>query len=543
MSGPDAGTLYYGDCLDWMDRWSDQTVDLIYLDPPFNSKTDYNILYAAEGGETAQYRAFTDTWAWDEAAADRYAAYEGATARLAHDAIVGLGRALGRSGMLAYLTYMAERLEHMHRLLKPTGAIYLHCDPTASHYLKIIMDAIFGGKNFRNEIIWRRTGSHNSVNRFGPIHDVLLFFAKSEEYRHRAVFRPYLKGHVDTYFKQADARGRYWGNSIHGSGVRRGDSGKPWRGYDPTDHGRHWAVPGALVLALGIDPALPQHDKLDALYECGVVDLPAKGLPTYRQYLETSSGQILQDIWAFQPHTNGVLYGTDERIDEDVRWIPERDKRERLGYPTQKPRTLLERIIKASSRPDDLVLDPFCGCGTTVEAADRLGRRWAGIDISSFAIDLIRDKRFKNRTIPAQGIPTDLAAARKLAKEQPFAFESWAVWRLPGFHPNTKQVADGGIDGRATLAQMPEDYKSRKALAQVKGGRFNLSNFRDFIHVTDRDRAALGCFVTLDPVTSAAARAEAANVGRITVSGYPYTGECSCGRSMITSTVGCHASR
>ena len=198
--------------------------------------------------------------------------------------------------------------------------------------------------------------------------------------------------------------------------------------------------------------------------------------------------------------------------------------KERLGYPTQKPLKLLDRIIKASSNRGDLVLDPFCGCGTAIEAAQRLGRNWAGIDISSFAIDLIRDKRLKRiGVIPTTlGIPYDLVSARKLSAESPFNFESWAIARIPGFAPNTKQVADGGIDGRATLATKPDNFDSRRALAQTKGGRFNLSNFRDFCHVINREDAALGCFITLDEVASQAARIESARFGRLEVSGYPY---------------------
>ena len=195
---------------------------------------------------------------------------------------------------------------------------------------------------------------------------------------------------------------------------------------------------------------------------------------------------------------------------------------ERVGYPTQKPVKLLERITKASSSEGDIVLDPFCGCGTTIDAARKLRRRWAGIDISSFAIELIIEKRLRDPTIPTRGIPTDLASARKLATEQPFNFESWAVTRLPRFAPNTKQVGDGGVDGRAVLATKPDDYDSRLALAQIKGGKFNLSALRDFIGVTHRDKAALGCYVTLDPVTTLAARTEIANTGKISVSGYKY---------------------
>ena len=294
--------------------------------------------------------------------------------------------------MGAFLCFMAVRLLEMHRILKGSGALYLHCDPTASHYLKELMDSVFGKTNFRNEIVWRRTGSHNAADRFGPIHDTLLFYAKSGDYSHNIRFTPYLRGHVEEYFKKKDSRGQYWTNSIHGSGIRRGESGKPWRGFNPTAAGRHWAVPRELVLAFGIDPNLPQHDKLDALYERGLIDLPAtgaRGLPTYRQYLKDSPGQPLQDLWVYEPHTKGCLYNTNDAIDQDVRWIPKRDKSERVGYPTQKPVALYERIIASSSTEGDVVLDPFAGCATTLVAAERLKRRWVGIDIWDNAKNIV----------------------------------------------------------------------------------------------------------------------------------------------------------
>ncbi len=491
MNPPDAGTLYYGDCLDWMQRWDDQSVDLIYLDPPFNSKADYNILYSARGGADAQYRAFSDTWAWDEAAADRYAAYEGAPARRAHDAIVGLRHAIGPSGMLAYLTYMAERLEHMHRLLKPTGSIYLHCDPTASHYLKIVMDAIFGVPNFRSEIGWKRTSSHNDGaqgrRQFGRVLDRVLYYSRGDGWAWNPLYTPYDDQYVDGFYRyvEEDTGRRYRLSDMTG----RGGAAKGNPQYEVLGVTRYWAY---------------SRERMQRMIDEGRVVQTAPGrVPAYKRYLDEAKGRPLQDLWT------------------DIGPIGAQAK-ERMGYPTQKPRALLERIIEASSNPDDLILDPFCGCGTTIEAAQRLGRQWAGIDISSFAIDLIREKRLKNRTIPTKGIPVDLASARKLATEQPFSFESWAVTRLPGFAPNMKQVADGGVDGRAVIAAQPDDYDSRLALAQIKGGGFHLGALRDFRHVTDRDEAALGCFVTLEPVGSRAARAEAAEAGTISVSGQPY---------------------
>ncbi|MDE0020836.1 MAG: DNA methyltransferase [Candidatus Poribacteria bacterium] len=415
--------LYYGDCLDWMREWEADCVDLIYLDPPFNSNANYNVLFGAKGDGKAQYRAFNDTWHWDDAAAERYAKFENAPARPAHDAMVGLRRIIGRCGMLAYLTYMAERLEEMSRLLKPTGSIYLHCDPYASHYLKIVMDAVFGERHFQNELVWYYSGGGASKKRFARKHDTIFFYTKSNRWT----------------FNVDEVRVPYkWTK-----GQRRADGSE--RDYE--------------------------------------------------------KGKLPDDVIAL----NSIMPWASEHT----------------GYPTQKPLKLLERIVKASSNEGDLVLDPFCGCGTAVDAARRLKRRWAGIDISSFAIDLVR-KRLKDESIPIKGIPADLESARKLAREKPFEFESWAVTRLPGFAPNTKQVADGGVDGRGMLFDQPDDWDSRLALAQVKGGKFSASALRDFIGVVNNDKAAIGRFITLEPVGSADARSRAAEQGTIAVRGQSY---------------------
>ena len=351
-------SLYYGDCLDWMRKWNDECVDLIYLDPPFNSSANYNILFGTAGDGKAQYRAFNDTWHWDAAAVRRYDRFKRASARPAHKAVVGLWHMLGECGMLAYLTYMAERLEEMRRILKPTGSIYLHCDPTASHALKLLMDAIFGRKNFRNEIVWKYGLGGSSKRYFSRKHDTLLYYSKSKNY----------------YF-----------------------------------------------------------------------DKPLEDATSARMRGQKKG---MSDVWQI-PSLNNMA-------------------KERTGYPTQKPLALLERIIKASSNEGDLVLDPFCGCGTAMAAARGLNRRYVGIDISSFAIDLVR-KRLKDEAVQVAGIPADLASARKLAKEKPFDFESWAVTRLAGFAPNTRQVADGGVDGRGMVRRGAERY----VYVRCAGRRYN----------------------------------------------------------------------
>ena len=380
-------TLLHGDNLDMLRGIDSETIHLIATDPPFNKGRDFH----ATPDSVARGASFQDRWSWDKDVHEEWVDKITDDFPKVMNVIQGSRNSYG-DDMGAFLCFMGVRLLEMHRVLKPTGSMYLHCDPTASHYLKELMDAVFGKDNFRNEIIWRRTGSHNSAERFGPIHDTILFYAKSDKYSHNTRYNPYLRGHIDEYFKNSDKRGKYWTNSIHGSGIRHGNSGKPWRGFDPTAAGRHWAVPSELVTALSIDPKLSQHEKLDALYERGVIDLPpsgSKALPTYRQYLHNSLGIPLQDVWAYQPHTEGCLHGTDNPIDADVRWIPKRDKSERQGYPTQKPVGLYERIILSSSRKGDIVLDPFCGCATTCVAAEKLGRKWIGIDIWDKAHEVV----------------------------------------------------------------------------------------------------------------------------------------------------------
>ena len=296
-------TLYRGDCLNWMRQWPDECVDLIYLDPPFNSSAGYDIRSETGTGGTSRARAFNDTWKWDAAATDRLRRILEDDGHPARNVIVGLLHQLGESAMLAYLTYMTERLAEMRRLLKRTGSIYLHCDQTASHYLKIVMDGIFGANNFRNEVVWSyRTGGVSK--RYWPRkHDVLLFYVKSDAYKHRPLQERVLYD-------------------------------KPFFNAQFDEEGRPYA------------------------------------------------DVYVRDVW------------------DDIKPIINVSK-ERLGYPTQKPVALLERIIEASSNPGDMVLDPFCGCGTTVVAAENLGRRWAGIEISEFAINLIQERRLKEMGITA----------------------------------------------------------------------------------------------------------------------------------------------
>jgi site-specific DNA-methyltransferase (adenine-specific) len=394
-------SLYCGDNLDVLPRYCrEETVDLVYLDPPFNSAQNYGALFKARGGARVaeQVRAFEDTWRWDPQAA---AAFGQTVEQGGHvaDALAAFRQLLGETGLLAYLSMMAPRLVELRRVLRSTGSIYLHCDPTASHYLKMLMDAVFGAENFRNEIVWRRTGAHGPRRSFGPIHDTLLFYSKTSEYFFQIVKRPYLKGHVESRYALEETTGRYkftsGGNVLTGAKATGGESGRPWRGFDPSIKNRHWAIPGFLAEQMPPEfHGLGVLAKLDALYEAGLIEIrPRAAWPTPVRYLRDGDGHPCGDIWAYQPYTEGAVHGTEAGIDADVGWMGPTDP-ERLGYQTQKPLGLLVRIIESSCPPSGVVLDPFCGSGTTIAAAHARSRRWIGIDQSPIAIRLVKQRLF-----------------------------------------------------------------------------------------------------------------------------------------------------
>lgn len=525
-------SLHYGDNIDIMrEKIASDTADLIYLDPPFKSDLDYNVLFKADGlgPDEAQTTAFKDTWRWDQGAVKAFAELQDIPIPKLVNIMNALEGGMERTPMLAYLVNMAVRLVEIRRILKADGSLYLHCDPTASHYLKMIMDAIFGPASFRSEIIWRRTGSHNKARRWAPIHDVLLFYTKTDQFQWNDPRRPYMKGHVDEHFI-SDGKGGYrtdyYGNVLTGSGTRNGESGQPWKGFDPTAKGRHWAVPGKIWEEAGIDPAgLGQHEKLDLLYEKGFITIePGAAWPMYQRAILPTDGPATPDIWAFQPYTEGTVFGTQDGIDEDVRWLSTKDT-ERLGYPTQKPVALLTRIIKASSIPGDMVFDPFCGCGTTIAAADALGRKWIGIDISPFAIELIKRQRIpllqEGKDYVVSGLPTSLAGAKMMAEEDPKAFEVWSVAALDGI-PNDKKGADKGIDGRIPFK--PDGKTTKFAVVSVKGGKLKADDIRSLVAVAQREAPTslgFGVLVTLNAPT-AGMRADAASAGATTINGKSY---------------------
>src|SRR4030067_171188 len=441
-------TLFYGDNLEVMEKhFQPDCIDLVYLDPPFNSKADYNILFKEKSGKksVAQTQAFSDSWSWDNSAERTYMEIQ----KDPHlgNMITFLHGYLGKNDMMAYLVMMTIRLKKLHEVLKNTGSLYLHCDPTASHYLKIILDNIFGVENFRNEIVWKRTHAHSGAKRFGPVHDILFFYTKSDSYTWNMQFLPYSEDYKDSFFRFKDKDGRSYRLTIlTGSGVRHGSSGKPWRGYNPTTIARHWAIPSYVRPLLGELQSSDVQEALEKLERIGRIEWSKGGVPSFRQYEDDMEGVHLQDIWVDLPPISSQA-------------------KERLGYPTQKPEALLSRIIKSSSNEGDVVLDPFCGCGTTIMAAQELKRKWIGIDITHLAIALIRSRLKKvhvyvNKDYKIFGEPVDVASAVKLAEDDKYQFQYWAVSLIDAFpmgqssqNPYGNKGADKGIDGWLTFKE------------------------------------------------------------------------------------------
>jgi site-specific DNA-methyltransferase (adenine-specific) len=473
-------TLFYGDNLKVLREYiPDESVDLIYLDPPFNSSRNYNVLFKDESGtdSEAQITAFEDTWHWNPITGLAYNELRQQAPDLVSKMMESLYDFIGPNQMMAYLVMMAARLVELHRVLKPTGSLYLHCDPTASHYLKIILDTTFGPQNFLSEIIWKRTSAHSSANRHGAVHDILLFYAKSSHFTWNQQYEPYDNEYIKTFFEHVDPDGRRWKRTdLTGAGISHGESGKPWRGIDITTKGRHWAfVPSEL-------------DRLDAT---GRIHWPQKsdGMPRLKQYLEDMPGVPLQDVWINIPPMHNL-------------------STERLGYPTQKPLALLERIILPSSNIGDVILDPFCGCGTAIAAAQRLGRKWIGIDITHLSIALQKyrlQEMFPDSKFKVVGEPQDIGAARQLAQDDRYQFQWWALSLVRakplGSQEGSKigkKGSDKGVDGVITFIDDAYD-KSKRVLIQVKSGHVKSGDIRDLVGTVQRENAAIGVFITLEP--------------------------------------------
>ncbi|GMU41938.1 MAG: hypothetical protein AMXMBFR23_28040 [Chloroflexota bacterium] len=494
-------TLYYGDNLGVLRDFPSECVDLVYLDPPFNSNRSYNVLFKeAKGAEAeAQIEAFGDTWSWGLHTSELYeeiAARGDDVGRL----LQAFVQALGHNDVTAYLTMMAPRLVELRRVMKPTASIYLHCDPTASHYLKVIMDAVFGGENFRNEIIWERTTGRKSGNQYGRVHDVLLLYGRSERSTWNPQVKPQTRDTVRGHDLVVDDVGVVWRYSDL-SGAGPGPARRFGDREIPPPPGRHW-----------------QYDQtgIDQLWAAGRIVFSRGGQPRLRTRLEELPGVDIRDVWT------------------DIRPI-NAAAAERLGYPTQKPEALLERIIAASSNEGDIVLDPFCGCGTATVAAHRLGRRWIGIDITYLAVDLMRRRLLDTFPgdfpdgIHVDGDPADEAAALALAERDKFQFQFWAVAKLGGVARGgeNRKGMDRGVDGVATFPeQEPDDATSRRfeqVIISVKGGGTGVKDVRDLVGTITREKAAIGVLVTVrEPTSEMKREAGAAGIYRSAWDGSTY---------------------
>lgn len=477
-------TLYYGDNLDILRRYVDnESVDLVYLDPPFKSDATYNVLFGEQDGSqaAAQIKAFEDTWRWDQAAAAAYQETVEMGGQVSR-AMQAFRQLLGENTMLAYLAMMAPRLVELRRVMKETASIYLHCDPTASHYLKLLMDAVFGPKHYRNEIIWERTTGRKGVSQYGRVHDVLLFYTKSM----KATWHP-----PTTPQNQ---------NTVKGHDIVRDKDGRLWRISDLTGMG---TGPARIFGDLTIAPPAGRHwmydqEGIDQLMADGRITFSRGGRPRLRTPLDDLSDIAVRDIWTdVEPINSGAA--------------------ERLGYPTQKPLALLERIINASSNEGDLVLDPFCGCGTAVAAAQKLTRRWIGIDITHLAVTLMKHRLHNSFGDQAQyqviGEPVSVPGAQALADSDPYQFQWWALGLVDARPADGKKGADKGIDGRLYFHDEGVTGKTKQVIFSVKAGKnVNVSQVRDLRGVLDREKAEIGVLISMEKPTKPM-RTEAASAG------------------------------
>lgn len=472
--------LYFGDNLKWLreqGRFPDESVDLVYLDPPFNSNRNYNVLFKETDvrESEAQIHAFEDTWSWDrEGRVDEvYNDFWMTAPENPKKILKALVESLGRNDVTAYLTMMAPRLVELHRVLKPTGSLYLHCDPTASHYLKLVLDAIFGPRNFVNEIVWKRSSAHSDATQgakhFGRLSDTILFYAKSQDRTWNTLYSKYDQSYVDRDYRRTDETGRrYRLDNIQGPGGAA--KGNPR--YEVMGVTRYWRY---------------SRDRMEELIASGrIIQTRPGAVPQYKRYLDEMPGVPLQNVWT------------------DVEVINNRSK-EYLTYPTQKPLALLERIISASSNPGDIVLDPFCGCGTAVHAAQKLDRRWIGIDITPLATNLIKTRledAFPGLSVPIEGWPVDMAGAVALAaQEDKYHFQDWAVIQA-GARPaggERKKGADKGIDG---VIPFMDGKTPKRGIVSVKAGNTGPTHIRDLAGVVAADPdAAFGVFLCLNAPT------------------------------------------
>lgn len=500
--------LYYGDCLTIMRDMPPESVNLVYLDPPFNSNRDYNAIYKDETGRPLpdQIEAFSDLWTLDDVREQaiqlvpiqmREVGLEDEVAEFWKIWASALRKTQPR--MLAYLSYMTERLLPLRGILKPNGSVYIHCDPTASHYIKVMMDTIFGHKNFRNEITWQRTESHNTAGRYGNVADIILYYTKSDAATWNPQYEAYGEAQM-ARFRHVEKDGRPYKLENLTGPRPDSDSGKfEWRGAKPGPT-RGWGY---------------KLEQLEAWWEEGRIHTKKDGTPRtdgLKVYLEDTAGKPLQNIWT------------------DISRIPNTSA-ERMGYATQKPVALLERIIKASSNEGDVVFDPFCGCATTLEAAQKLDRRWIGIDIAIHAVKRVARVRLEDRLglkenvdFKIEGVPHTLEGAQDLWRRDAYQFQKWAVEQIDGF-VTTRKTADGGIDGRLYFS-LPAQTELESMLLEVKGGKnVGIDVVRDLRGTLERENAHMAGLIIMEelgPQKFANFKREMGTAGSFEVLGVQY---------------------
>ena len=474
LKTPIAGShLFYGDNLDILrNHIPDESVDLVYLDPPFNSNANYNVLFKAASGEQspAQIEAFEDTWHWNASAEQAFDEIMTSGNTDVAEMLRAMRLFLKENDLMAYLTMMAVRLLELHRVLKETGSLYLHCDQTAGHYLKVLLDGIFGPTNFRNEIIWKRKAGRGETNnaaiRFGVSHDIILFYFKSKNSLLRRQYRGNNPEYIANKFVHKDPDGRIYRLDNITSPSPRPNLRYEYKGFPPPANG--WAVS---------PERMAQMDQEGRLY------LPENKERRIqrKRYLDELAGETVDTLW------------------DDIAPINSQAQ-ERLGYPTQKPVALLERVVNSSSNPGDVVLDPFCGCGTTIHAAQKLDRKWIGIDVTHLAISLI-EKRLKDAfpdiAYTVHGTPKDIGGAEALATADKYQFQWWAVSLVDAVpFGGKKKGSDGGVDGHIYFK--PDGKTTEKAIVSVKGGsNVGVGMIKDLIATVDKEKAKVGIFITL----------------------------------------------
>jgi DNA modification methylase len=493
--------LYFGDCLDVLrdlkENYPQPFIDLIYIDPPFNSKRNYNVLFESMDikDANAQKQAFADTWSNVSYIDELHMLAE--LHKDLYDVLTAFSKAKSISHTaVAYLTTMALRIYYMHKVLKDTGSFYLHCDPTMSHYLKLICDMVFCENNFRNEISWKRSHAHSDSKQgskhYGRVRDVILFYSKTESLFFHSQYTEYEKAYIDTYYKfiEEGTNRRYWLDNLQGPGGAA--KGNPF--YEVMGVSRYWRY---------------SKDKMQKLIEEGrVIQTNPGTVPKYKRYLDEMKGRPVQDSWDDIKSLSGL--GA---------------KAEALGYPTQKPEALMERIIKASSNEGDVVADFFCGCGTTIAVAQKLNRKWLGADISHLAIRLIVKRLTDSygegvkHNIKIHGFPADVASARELAERTEkgrILFQEWVIEVLLNGVVNEKKVADGGFDGYLTYQT---DKAKEFVLIEIKSGNVNVKNIREFIQVVEKQSAAAGIFVCFENTVTREMLKEAKHATHIKIDG------------------------